>query len=308
MRGRLNRPLLLAVAAVFVLVAVVAVASTGTTPAGTGDTRRPHETLLDTFFSLGIIALIPAAVIFIYGLMQRKEIAEEMASGRYPRTGPLALILFFLVLTGILYFFRDEGLLPRGVFGGTFEIGPSGEVIPSDPSNNDPDAYQAEFAWIPVLVILGLIAASVAAFSIASRRRRRALGEKDIAVAEQLAEVLDETLDDLRAEPDARRAVIAAYARLERSFAAAGVPRRAEETAVEFVPRALEGLEVDPAAVRTLTDLFTTAKFSQHPVDEGMKLDAISALERIRDDLRAAAASDEEASAEPELPGPAATS
>jgi hypothetical protein len=255
--------------------------------------------LLDTFFSLTLLALIPAAVIFVYGLMQRKEIAEEMASGRYRRTGPIALILFFLVLTGIIYLARDNGFLPTEIFGGNVGVGPNGEVIPRDPSDFDPDAYQAEFAWIPVLVILGLIAACIAAFTIASRRRRQALAAEDATVAEQLADVLDETLDDLRAEPDPRRAVIAAYARLERSFAAAGVPRRAEETAVEYVPRALDGLEVDPGAVRTLTGLFTRAKFSQHPVDEGMKLEAISALERIRDDLRAAAARAAESAAEP---------
>jgi Domain of unknown function (DUF4129) len=306
-RGRLNRPLLLAVAAVFVLVAVVAVASTGSTPAGTGDTRKPHEMLLDTFFSLGLVALIPAAAIFIYGLMQRQEIAEELASGRYRRAGPIALILFLLVLTGIIYLVRDTGLLPRGVLGREVEIGRGGQVIVRDPSDNDPDAYQAEFAWIPVLVILGLIAVSVAAFTIASRRRRQALGSDDAAVAEQLADVLDETLDDLRAESDPRRAVIAAYARLERSFAAAGLPRRAEETAVEYVPRALDGLEVDPGPVRTLTALFTRAKFSHHPVDDGMKLEAISALERIRDDLRAAAARAAEPPGEPEPTVPAAT-
>ena len=308
MRGRLNRPLLLALAAVFVLVAVVAVASTGSTPAGTGDTRRPHEMLLDTFFSLGLIALIPAAAIFIYGLTQRKAIAEEMASGRYRRVSTVGLLVFVGVATGLVYLLRrNDGLLPFTPFGGTIGFGPDGNTFPQDPSQTDPDAYRAEFAWIPVIVILGLIAACVAAFTIASRRRGRALGEDHVVVAEQLADVLEDTLDDLRAEPDPRRAVIAAYARLERSFAAAGVPRRQEETAVEYVPRALDGLDVDPAAVRKLTDLFTTAKFSQHAVDEGMKLEAISALERIRDDLRAAAARAEQAAREPELPGQAAT-
>jgi hypothetical protein len=308
MRGRLNRPLVLAVAAVFVLVAVVAIASTGSTPGGTGDTRKPHEMLLDTLFSLALIALIPAAAIFIYGLMQRKEIAEEMASGRYRRTSAIAIILFFLVVTGLVYFARDQGLLPQKIFGGNVGVGPNGLPVVQDPSTSDPDAYEAEFAWIPVLVILGLIAACVAAFTLSSRRRRQALGDEDAAVAEQLADVLEETLDDLRAEPDPRRAVIAAYARLERSFAAAGVPRRTQETAVEYVPRALSGLEVDPAPVRTLTDLFTTAKFSHHAVDEGMKFDAISALERIRDELRAAAARAEAATSEPQLPEQAAPS
>jgi hypothetical protein len=167
--------------------------------------------------------------------------------------------------------------------------------------------YQAEFAWIPVLIIIGLIVAVVVAFTLASRRRSQARDD-DAVVAEQLADVLEETLDDLRAEPDPRRAVIAAYARLERSFASAGVPRRKQETAMEYVPRALEGLEVDPVAVQALTELFTTAKFSQHPVDDGMKGDAISALERIRDDLRAAAARAAEPPGEHEPNRPVTTS
>ena len=66
--------------------------------------------------------------------------------------------------------------------------------------------------------------------------------------------------------------------------------------------------EVDPVPVRTLTGLFTTAKFSHHPVDEGMKLAAISALERSRADLRAAAARAAEPHGAPEPAEPAATS
>jgi Domain of unknown function (DUF4129) len=309
MRGRLNRPLVLAVAVVFVLVAIVAVASTGSTPGGSGDTRKPHETILDTFFSLALIALIPAAAIFIYGLMQRKEIAEEMASGRYRRTSTIGLVVFLALFTGAVYLVREHGSpLQWGDLGESVDIGPNGEVVVRDASESDPNAYRAEFAWVPVLLILGLIAAAVAAFTFGSRRRQQALGDDLGLVAEQLADVLDETLDDLRAEPDPRRAVIAAYARLERSFAAAGLPRREQETAVEYVPRALEGLEVDAAAVRKLTDLFTTAKFSQHPIDDSMKLEAVSSLERIRDDLRAAAARAPEPPSEPAQPGQAATS
>ncbi len=101
--------------------------------------------------------------------------------------------------------------------------------------------------------------------------------------------MLDESLDDLRAEPDARRAVIAAYARLEHTFAASGLARLRQETTEEYVGRILGKLDVDARLVRRLTDLFTRAKFSQHAVDEAMKQEAIDALAQIRDDLRAAA-------------------
>ncbi len=149
--------------------------------------------------------------------------------------------------------------------------------------------YRAELAWIPVLVVVGLAALGVVAYAIAARRRRSGLELEELGVAEQLTEVLDDTLDDLRAEPDARRAVIAAYARLERSLAAAGLPRRRHETAEEYVTRILSRLEVDAEPVRALTELFARAKFSQHDVDGTMKLAAIDALERIRDELRVAA-------------------
>jgi hypothetical protein len=43
-------------------------------------------------------------------------------------------------------------------------------------------------------------------------------------------------------------------------------------------------------AVGRLTGLFEQAKFSDHPIDGGMKQDAIDALRVIRDDLRVAEA------------------
>ncbi len=70
-------------------------------------------------------------------------------------------------------------------------------------------SYEAEFAWIPVLVVVGLVAIGIAAFIIADRRRRAPLALDDAVVAEEVANALEDSLDDLRAEPDPRRAVIA---------------------------------------------------------------------------------------------------
>jgi propanediol dehydratase large subunit len=103
-----------------------------------------------------------------------------------------------------------------------------------------------------------------------------------------LADVIDDTLDDLRAELDARRAVIAAYARLEHVLAAYGAPRHASEAPQEYLERVLVDLEVPRAAVSRLTALFTRAKFSHHEVVATMKDEAIEALETVRDGLREA--------------------
>ena len=63
-----------------------------------------------------------------------------------------------------------------------------------------------------------------------------------------LADVLDETLDDLRAETDPRRAVIAAYARMERALAAYGLPRSPAEAPDEYLQRIFADLEVSRRA------------------------------------------------------------
>jgi hypothetical protein len=135
--------------------------------------------------------------------------------------------------------------------------------------------------------VVGLVLAGIAAYVISERRARRGRHSGE-TLGEQLAIVLDETLDDLRAEADPRRAIIAAYARLERVLAANGVPRRASETSDEYLPRILHDLALDARAVERLSALFTRAKFSHHDVDTAMKEEAIDALEQVRNELRLA--------------------
>lgn len=276
------------------LLAVVAVAATGSTSRGTGRTRPPAATLLDTILSLGLVAIIAGGLLVAYGLMQRKEIGREMASGRYPRTSLLGWILFVFAFTAFVYWRGNWKLRPTD---------PSvSEVLPTErrppPSGSPPDAtgttYEPRLAWIPILVVLGLVAAAVAAYVVSERRARRRVSERD-ALVEDVSAALDETLDDLRAESDPRRAVIAAYARLEQVLAASGLPRRQAETQEEYLARFLVSLEVSEDAATRLTALFERAKFSQHTVDVGMKEEAIGALEQLRDELRRAREARDEA-------------
>jgi hypothetical protein len=107
-------------------------------------------------------------------------------------------------------------------------------------------------------------------------------------LAAQLSAVLDDSLDDLRAERDPRKAVIATYARMETTLAGAGLPRAVAETPLEYLGRVLrELLHTSAEAVARLTTLFERAKFSTHEIDGGMKNEAILALVEMRDELRA---------------------
>ena len=285
MRGNAARAILPALA-VLALVGVVAIAATGSTPGGSGDTRKPADVLLDSVFSLMLLALLPAAAILVYGLTQRQAIAREIASGRYRRTGFTGFVAFMLVFTAVVYWrLRDwqrapfEEELGEGIF-------PGDPATTVEPPGGSGTTYEAEFAWFPVLVVLSLGVMGIAGALVAARRRGATAMEEE-SLAEALASTLEDTLDDLRAEADPRRAVIGAYARLERVLAAHGLARRAHETPREYLASILVDLEVDERAVRRLTDLFTRAKFSQHEVDLGMKEDAIDALEQVRDGLRA---------------------
>jgi hypothetical protein len=286
MRGNGARVVLPALG-VLALVGVVAIASTGSTPGGTGNTRRPADYFLDTFFSLWLVALVPATALLIYGLMQRKAIAEEIASGRHRRRGFGFFLVFAALFAAASYFgilhgyWHPLGADPEGtpLINGRPRSGP---VTPGDFENT----YQAEFAWLPVLVVIALAGAGLVAWYLSVRRQQAAARRE--TVAETLADAIDETLDDLRAEPDPRRAVIAAYARLERALAAYGFPRRTSETQEEHLARILGDLDVETRSILRLTDLFTRAKFSQHEVNAEMKDEAIAALVQVRDELRAA--------------------
>ena len=146
-------------------------------------------------------------------------------------------------------------------------------------------ARHAKFSWPLAFAIVGLVLAGGAVVLV---RVRRPL-PRDVfggSLEEELAVAVETTIEDLRAERDARRAVIAAYASMERVLAAHGLARRRAETPFEYLARILRELNVRESAVRSLTQLFEYAKFSAHDIDAGMKEEAITALSDVRDDLR----------------------
>jgi hypothetical protein len=144
-----------------------------------------------------------------------------------------------------------------------------------------------EFKWLPVFLAGGgafVVLGAIAVRSLA--RSRRGLVE-DFLLEQQFEELVEDTLADLYAETDPRRAIIAAYARVERLFATYGLPRDPSEAPLEYLDRVLPALRASGSALRRLTALFEWAKFSAHDVDRLMRDDAIEALVAVRDELRA---------------------
>jgi hypothetical protein len=149
-----------------------------------------------------------------------------------------------------------------------------------------PVSRHSQVRWDEVLIVLGVVLA-FALVGAATARRRLRLQPRGAPDREVLAAALDESLDDLRTDPDLRRAIIAAYARMEKALAAAGLARRPSEAPLEYLERALVALDASADAVSRLTDLFVWARFSHHEPEPSMRDEAVDALLTVRDELRA---------------------
>ena len=123
----------------------------------------------------------------------------------------------------------------------------------------------------PVLALAGVVVSALGwAAWTARRRRANPIAEvTDGDIQRQAAgRAFDASLADLEAEPDPRRAIIAAYARLLDGLAACGLGRHEAEAPEEHLRRALLALRVRADPMRVLVVLFGEARFSEHELTE----------------------------------------
>ena len=148
-----------------------------------------------------------------------------------------------------------------------------------------PPAGGGSSAIAPAVIaaIVAVIATGLAVLYV--RRRSQPAPEAIDRARAPLARAVEWSLDDLRREPDPRRAVIAAYARMERMFAAQGMARRMFETPLEYLSRVLGQMRVSAASTDRLMGLFEEAKFSPHAIGNEERAQAIETLAAIRIDL-----------------------
>ena len=282
-RGGSGGRTLAVAAAVIVLVAVVAVASGGSTPSGAVGAHRPSEGFLDAVVSLFVVGMaiatvVVAVMVSFFGRYQSDGSPRK-------RKSTVQSLVTFLVAMALLT------IVVRSLAG---SVGP--RLRPPAPqgaaggggSTRGASGYEPQFTVWPVLAVAALAGVAVVAWWLAARGRRQAREPLGTTPAEALADVLAETLDDLRAERDPRRAVIAAYARMERALAASGLPRDPSEAPEEYLRRILSDLAVTGRAAARLTSLFAWARFSGHDVRPEMKDEAIETLEQVQHELAAA--------------------
>jgi hypothetical protein len=280
-----RRRLVTVAVAITALLAVVAVVARGrplgsSSGTGSGLPLVFWDYVFTTFLIFVILLMILGLVAFFF--LRR----ERLPMARHQRSTVRSLVFLLLIAALVTYVGRHvdlEHLLhPKGV---TSTITTPQQERGKNAKHRSPAPRHVEFRWDELGIILGvLLVLGVAAYMT---RTRLLPPTRRPAAPEELAAALDESIDDLRTEPDLRRAIVAAYARMETALAAAGIPRHHAEAPLEYMERALLTLDTSAAAVRRLTDLFALARFSQHEPDPSMRDEAIEALVAVRDELRA---------------------
>ena len=283
MESRRLVPLGVAVAA---LVVLAGVASRGRPLAGSGGGGGgPTAPFFDYFFTTFVIISLIFVAVTVWGLL-------ALGPGRSTPRGRNHLVSYLLSVAGgaaiAILLMHNAHFLQRfreldEAANKQHQTGSGLRKVTPPPST----VRGARIRWDEVAIIVALFAGATF-FVVAGRSRKRLRPPSWRSSSRQAASVaLDESLDDLRNERDLRRAIIAAYARMEAALAGAGLARRPSEAPLEYLERALTSLDTSSAGVRRLTVLFEWAKFSQHDPEPAMRDEAIDALVAVRDELRA---------------------
>jgi hypothetical protein len=265
-------------AVVTVLLVVAGIASHGR-PLTPGRGSGPSASFFDYVATTLVIVAFATVAVVIWALR------GERVGGGPPRRGSWHLFSQMLIVGGAI-------LIAELLMHSKFEQRLKNLGHPLNGQKQTPRATvpkttqhlrDARIRWDEIAIVAAIVLA-VAAYVWITRPGRKPLREL-ARRRREVSRALDDSLDDLRNDPDVRRAIIAAYARMERALGAAGLPRNAAEAPFEYLARSLVELEAGRDAAERLTDLFERAKFSHHQLGEPMRNEAIDALVAVRADL-----------------------
>jgi hypothetical protein len=293
-----QRPLLLAaVAAALVFLVALGSSRSLARVGGPGHLLGARSILGDVvfvFFVLAVLVLAGLTYALWSGPRRRRRgdepewLVEEPPMQWWEK--PLLLAMAFLPVAGlitvIVLLVRHLHHTPRVT--ATIPSPPS-STVPQHPHPGSVPSGHATTPvvhwWLWAVLVAALLMAAVVVTLVRRRFVARTRRGERVAASGELQALIEESLEELAREPDPRRAVIRAYAGMERAFARRGLGRRPFEAPLEYLARALAAIRVSRPAGTRLTALFERARFSEHAIDQGMKQEAIGALAAVRDEL-----------------------
>jgi Domain of unknown function (DUF4129) len=268
--------------AVTALLVIAGIASHGR-PLRPGVGVGPSATFFDYVATTSLLFAIVLVLVLVYAMR------TERTNKARPRSR-FSIVSFALMLAASVLI---AALLANSKFEKRFKNAEQkalGQKPPQAPNGdrsgkNVKNLRNARIRWDEIAIVLVLIG-GIGVYLYMTREARRGLRPLHQRRRDVVSRALDDSIDDLRRDPDIRRAIVAAYARMEAALGHAGLPRAAAETPYEYLERSLVELDAGAEGARRLTDLFHRAKFSHHEPVEAMRDEAIDALIAVRDDLR----------------------
>jgi Domain of unknown function (DUF4129) len=243
-----------------------------------------------------VVGLIALSAVLLLALQRRRRAGDEpalperAAARRSPWVAAVAALMPLVTVLVIWYLVWRYWSGPEGqpieqafaAIAGLLDL----LTFADKPATSIP-ALDVAVAALLVLLAVGAFALMVLV-AMAERIERWLAGTDDEDPGAPAApEPAAEPEGDLRAEPDPRRAVVAAYRRFERAAAAARAPRARWQTPAEFMRSVLGRLPLPAAPVQRLTALFEVARFSPHPVGAEARDAACACLDEITTALAA---------------------
>jgi hypothetical protein len=260
------------------------------TPAGGGPDDVARVIRLPEPLTAAIVIVFAfAALVFLTDLVRRslsRRLADEDGE-QWPaplRGSPwvravsqILSLLYFIVLASLVW----RGAIPLA---DVMSLGQgAGSALGSALSRPIAATAPPLVAWtFGLLALVTGLGALALALWVAFGDRLARWWERPGTPSAPLEKAVEESLEDLRAERDARRAIIRCYSRFEQVAAGCGLPRKPWSTPMEFMGETLARLPVPRTAVPTLTALFELAQFSHHALGPRERDLAVEALDDIK--------------------------
>jgi len=276
------------------LVAIVGIASAGSplrdgSAGGSGSTMPALVVdMLGVVLAVALCAFVVLSWVATSQRAKRKRrrrrgtfAADEVAAGL--RGGSRSLVTGLVLVLLIVAFALVLGRPATSTQPPVRPVGTS--AAPEPPTTHSrADAGQAVHWFV---IALAATAAVLVPLGLLARRRQLEPEPEPSSPDPQdlVARAVVDSIGDIERDPDARRSIIRAYARMEAAFGETGMPRRPHEAPFEFVGRALGGVRVSPPSAERLATLFERARFSRHPIGAKDKGEALGALREVQRDL-----------------------
>jgi hypothetical protein len=268
-------------AAITALLVVAGIASHGR-PLRPGVGTGPSATFFDYVATTSLLLAILTVAVVVYAL-RTEPVRRKQPRSRLNIVSLVVTIAASAILAGLLTNSKFEKRLRAAEQRARRHAPPQAAGNEAHPSGRN--LRNARIRWDEIAIVLVLVG-GIGVYLYLTRDGHRSVRPLHQRRRSAVTRALDDSIDDLRRDPDLRRAIVAAYARMEMALAHVGLPRSPAEAPYEYLQRSLVELDAGGEAARRLTDLFQRAKFSHHEPAESMRDEAIDALVAVRDDLR----------------------